>query len=332
MRKNAQDIKVFVTRDIPSTGIDLLKKEGFQVSVWPHDKPIPADEMIKEAKRVNAVLSISTDKIDKRFLNECSHLEIISQFSAGYDNIDVNEATRLGIPLGYAPGAMSDATADIAFGLMISVARKFFYMHKRIIEGKWTHFRPKANLGFELKNKTLGIFGLGRIGTEMALRCRGAYNMNVLYTNRNANKEAEQMLGATRVSFDELLAESDIVSAHCALTPETIGIFNKAAFAKMKPTAIFINTARGAVHNEEDLLEALTNGTILGAGLDVTNPEPMRADNPLLQMENVAILPHVGSATIEARSEMSRLAAVNIIEFYKGNKIPNMINPGVMNR
>ena len=329
MQKNSKEIKVFITRDIPSIGIDLLKKEGFIVSVWPHDRPIPADELIKEGKWADALLCISTDKIDANFLNECKHLAIISQFAAGYDNIQVTEATRLGIPLGYAPGAMRDATADIAFGLMIAVSRKFFYMHKKISKGEWTHFRPKANLGIELKNKTLGIFGLGRIGMEMAKRCKGAYNMNILYTNRRSNEEAEKLLQARKVSFEELLQQSDVLSAHCALSEETKGIFNKTAFAKMKTTSIFINTARGPVHNEEDLIEALKKGTIWGAGLDVTNPEPMKQDNPLLEMENVAILPHIGSATVEARNEMSRMAAVNIIEFYKGNKIPNQINPEV---
>ena len=329
MQKNAAEIKVFITRGIPSIGIDLLKREGFQVSIWPHDRPIPNNELISEAKKANAIISLYTDKLDSNFLNECRHLDIISQFAVGFDNIDIAEATRLGLILGYTPGAMSDATADIAFGLMIAVARKFFYMHKTILKSEWSHFRPKAHLGFELKNKTLGIFGLGKIGMEMAKRCKGAYNMNIIYTNRRPNEEAEQLLQAKRVSFDELLQQSDVLSAHCSLNPETKGIFNKSAFGKMKPGSIFINTTRGPVHDEEHLLEALTTKTIWGAGLDVTNPEPMKADNPLLEMENVAILPHIGSATVEARNEMSRLAAVNIIEFYRGNKIPHHINPEV---
>ncbi|MBL7745777.1 MAG: D-glycerate dehydrogenase [Chitinophagaceae bacterium] len=325
-------MKIFITRDIPSIGIDLLREEGFMVSVWPHDRPIPSDELIKEGKKANAVLCISTDKIDDIFLNECKHLDIISQFAAGYDNINVAEATRLHIPLGYAPGAMSDATADIAFGLMIAVSRKFFYMHKSIIRGEWSHFRPKANLGFELKNKTLGIFGLGKIGMEMAKRSKGAYNMNIIYTSRKPNEEGEVKLQAKRVSFDELLRQSDVLSVHCSLNPETKGIFNSHAFSKMKSSSIFINTTRGPVHNEDDLIKALNTKTIWGAGLDVTNPEPMKPDNPLLQMENVAVLPHIGSATIEARNEMSRLAAVNIIEFYKGNNIPHIINPEVLKK
>jgi glyoxylate reductase len=325
-----RETKVFITREIPSIGIDLLKSEGFQVSVWPYDRPIPDDELIKGAKNANAILCISTDKIDKAFLHECKHLEIISQFAAGYDNINIAEATVLGIPVGNAPGAMSDATADIAFGLMLAVSRKFFYMHKKIVRGEWSHFRPMANLGIELNNKTLGIFGLGRIGIEMAKRCKGAYNMNIIYTNRKPNNEAEKLLQAKKVSFDDLLQQSDVISVHCALSDETKEIFNKAAFTKMKSTSIFINTSRGPVHNEDDLLEALKAEMIWGAGLDVTNPEPMKKDNPLLEMENVAILPHIGSATIEARGEMSRLAAVNIIEFYKYNRIPNIINPETM--
>jgi len=327
MQKDPQQIKVFVTREIPGIGIDLLKNEKFDVSVWPHERPMTADELIDEGKKVNAILTLLTDSIDKSFLNACSHLDIISQYAAGYDNIDITEATRLGIPIGNAPGAMSDATADVAFGLMIAVSRKMFYMHKSIAKGEWSYFKPKANLGFELKNKTLGIFGLGRIGMEMAMRCRGAYNMKVIYHNRKRNEEAEKMLNARFVSFDELLSESDVLSVHSSLNASNKGIFNKDAFSRMKPTSVFINTARGSIHNEEDLSEALTNQIIWGAGLDVTNPEPMSTNNPLLSMPNVAILPHIGSATMEARNEMSRLAAVNIVEFYKNNHVPNVVNP-----
>ncbi|HZG26054.1 MAG TPA: D-glycerate dehydrogenase, partial [Chitinophagaceae bacterium] len=314
----------------PPTGIELLQAEGFEVSVWPHDRPMRPDELVTEGKKANALVTLSTDTIDPNFLNECRHLDIISQFAAGYDNIDVAEATRLNIPVGNTPGAMSDATADVAFGLMIATSRRMFYMHNTIAKGEWTYFRPKANLGIELKNKTLGIFGLGRIGMEMAIRCKGAYNMQVIYNNRKPNAEAEKLLDARLVSFEELLAQSDVLSVHCVLNDETRGIFNKDSFSKMKPNAIFINAARGGIHNEQDLANALNAGLIWGAGLDVTNPEPMSADSPLLSMPNVAVLPHIGSATVEARSEMSRLAAVNIIEFYKHGNIPNIVNPGVM--
>lgn len=330
MQKNISDIKVFISRGIPSIAMEMLRSEGFSVSAGGKEKPMEQAALIAEAKKCNALLSILTDKIDAYFLNECSHLEIISQFGAGYDNIDVPAATALGIPVGNTPGAMSEATADIAFGLMIAVSRKFFFMHKKIEKGEWSFFNPTAHLGFELKNKTLGIFGLGRIGIEMAQRCKGSYNMNILYCNRSRNEEAENILQAKKVSFDELLQQSDIISVHSVLSSETKGIFSKDAFRKMKRNAIFINTSRGGVHNEEDLIEALQQGAIWGAGLDVTNPEPMRANNPLLNMENVAVLPHIGSATVEARTAMSAMAAQNIIEFYKHGSIPHIINPEVL--
>ena len=215
---------------------------------------------------------------------------------------------------------------------MIAASRKMFFMHKKIEKGEWKHFTPTSNLGMELKNKTLGVFGLGRIGIEMAKRCKGAYNMNVIYHNRKQNTEAEKLLDAKYVSFDELLAQSDILSVHSILSEATKGIFNKAAFDKMKSSSIFINTSRGGVHNEEDLIQALNEGRIWGAGLDVTNPEPMDKDNPLLNMENVAVLPHIGSATVEARNGMSRLAAENIIEFYKNDRIPHFVNPEVIKK
>lgn len=318
--------KILITREIPDTGPDLLRAEGFNVVVWPENRAMTPGEMIAEAQPCTALLCLSTDTIDARFLNACRHLDIISQFSAGYDNIDVAEATRLGIPIGNAPGAMSESTGDIAFALMIAASRKLFFHHKSILRGEWGEFDPKAGLGIELTGKTLGIFGLGKIGAVMARRCKGAYDMDLIYHNRKRNLEIEQILGARYVSFETLLQQSDVLSVHSLLSPETRGLFNRSAFRQMKPTALFINTSRGALHHEADLIEALQTGLIWGAGLDVTNPEPMQPDNPLLEMENVAVLPHIGSATIEARNEMSRLAALNILEFYRGNGIPNLVN------
>ncbi len=322
--------KILVSRIFPEIGIELLQEAGFSITSWNKERPMTQDELIGKAKSHDALFCTLTEKIDKKFLGQCSHLDIISQFAVGYDNIDIPEATRLGIPVGYTPDAMSEATADIAFGLMIATSRKMFYLHKSIIKGEWGYFKPNANLGFELKNKTLGVFGLGRIGMEMAKRCKGAYNMDILYHNRKANPKAEKELGAKLVDFKSLLQQSDVISVHCSLTNETKGIFNKDAFSKMKPTAIFINTSRGLVHNEIDLTQALKTGQIWGAGLDVTNPEPMQAGNPLLSMGNVTVLPHVGSGTMEARNEMARLAAINIIEFYKNHNVPNIVNPGAL--
>ncbi len=330
MSRNINDIKIFISSVLPQIGIDMLRNENFNVIAWNDDKPIPQEILIKNTIQCNALLCTLNAKIDEVFLNACSHLEIISQFGVGYDNINIAEATKLGIPVGNTPGVLTDATADIAFGLMIAASRKMFFMHKKIQRGEWKNFTPTSNLGIELKNKTLGIFGLGRIGTEMAKRCKGAYNMNIIYHNRKPNAEAEKLLDAKYVSFNELLAQSDVLSVHSISSEATKGIFNKAAFNKMKPASIFINTSRGAVHNEKDLIQALNEKKIWGAGLDVTNPEPMDKNNPLLSMENVAILPHIGSATVEARNGMSRLAAENIIEFYKHDCIPNFVNPEVI--
>jgi lactate dehydrogenase-like 2-hydroxyacid dehydrogenase len=224
---------------------------------------------------------------------------------------------------------LSNATADTAFLLMMAVSRKAFFMHKRIIAGQWDFFEPLADLGIELTGKTLGILGLGKIGFEMAKRCKGAYQMKVIYHNRGTNAEAEKELGAIKVSFDELLRQSDVLSVHTSLTPETKNLFDKNAFSKMKSTSIFVNAARGGIHNEHDLTEALQNKTIWGAGLDVTNPEPMVHNNPLLAMENVAILPHIGSATMETREAMAKLAALNIIAGIKGERLPYPVNPEV---
>jgi glyoxylate reductase len=202
-------------------------------------------------------------------------------------------------------------------------------MHKTIERGEWNFFEPTKNLGQELYGKTLGVFGLGRIGARVAHKAKAAYSMNIIYHNRSRNEAAEAELGATYVSFEKLLAQSDVITVHTNLSDETKGIFNQHAFAQMKPNAIFVNTARGGIHNEIDLIAALRHQTIWGAGLDVTNPEPMQRDNPLLSMENVCVLPHIGSATQETREKMALMAAQNIIKALQGEKMPQVINAEV---
>lgn len=322
--------KILVTRQFPDVGLKLLEQEGFELTRWSEDRPMTPAELADNCRGHQALLCTVTEAIDRKFLDQARHLDIISQYAVGYDNIDVAHATRLGIPIGNTPDVMTEATADIAFGLMIATARKMFFNHKLILNGKWGYFRPKGHLGMELTGKTLGVFGMGRIGMAMARRCRGAYGMDVLYCSRNTCPEAEKTLGARRLAFKDLLAKSDVVSAHCPLTPETRGIFDAAAFRQMKSTAIFINTARGPVHNQADLMAALSDGEIAGAGLDVTDPEPMDKNNVLLSLENVCVLPHIGSATREARDGMSRLAAENIIQFYRTGSVPHVVNPQVL--
>ncbi len=318
-------MKVLVSLNIPKIGIDMLREAGLEVTVWENDELMTPEELVIATRKHDILLSASPYQINSDFLDRNHQLKLISQFAVGYDNINLRKANEMGILVANTPNAMVDATADIAFALMLAVSRKLFFMHKEIIANNWGEFRPQAHLGMELKGKTLGILGLGRIGTAFAERCSGAYGMKVLYHNRSHNLRAEKALKATYVSFKELLQQSDILSVHCALTSETAEMFNKKTFAKMKPSSIFLNTARGGIHNEGDLIKALQRRQLWGAGLDVTNPEPMQSDNPLLRMENVAITPHIGSATVEARNEMSRLAALNIIQYYKGEKLSNRV-------
>ena len=316
-----KEISVLASLKFPKIGIEMLKDAGFIVTEWTERRPMTPEELIKNAQKHNALFSASSDKLDENFLRSCSHLDLISQFSVGYDNIDLGVAKELNIPFGNAPGAMVNATSDVAFGLMISVSRKMFHMHKLIEQSNWKFFHPEDHLGQELYGKTLGVFGLGKIGMEMARKCKSAFGMDVIYCNRNPNKAAQGKLAAELVSFPDLLKRSDVLSVHCPLNDETRGLFDFSAFKKMKSSSIFINTSRGGVHNEEDLILALEKKMIWGAGLDVTDPEPMSPDNPLLKMESACVLPHIGSATVEARNRMSEYAAKNIIEYYKTGQV-----------
>ena len=321
-------MKVFVTRILPETGLKLLQAAGLEVKQWEEKRKLTQEELIDNCRDADALLSAG-QQLNAEFLTASKHLKVIALHSVGYDNVDIATATSLHIPIGNTPGVLSGATADTAFLLMLATSRNAFYMHQQIINGEWGFFEPTANLGRELRGCTLGIFGLGKIGIEMAKRSAAAYDMKIIYHNRNRNKEAEKELNATYVSFEELLKQSDVLSVHTALTPETEGKFNMAAFKQMKPGAIFVNTARGSIHNEADLTRALQDKLIWGAGLDVTNPEPMSAANPLLTMPNVCVLPHIGSATEGTRNAMARIAAENIIAALKGERLPHIVNPEI---
>ena len=322
-------MKVFITRLIPEAGLKKLRDAGIEIVQWNEKRELTQPELIEHCQQCDALLAAGYNKMDAHFLNECRNLKVIALHSVGYDNVDIAEADKLKIPIGNTPGILSGPTADIAFLLMLAVSRKAFYLHEKIVKGDWKFFEPTANLGIQLYGKTLGIFGLGNIGFEMAKRCIGAYDMKVIYHNRHRNFEMEKELNAELVSFDLLLKNSDVLSVHSNLSSSTRGKFDRSAFEKMKRTSIFINTARGAMHNEEDLIEALKNGIIWGAGLDVTNPEPMKKDNPLLTMPNAAVLPHIGSATVETRNAMASIAAENIIAGLHGKRIPYPVNPEV---
>lgn len=322
-------MKVFISNIIPEAGLKLLRDAGIDFEEWKGKRNLTPEELIEKSKQSDAIIIAGYSVIDAHFLNECKHLKVISLHSVGFDRVDIDKATKLKIPIGNTPGVVSAATADTAFLLMLAVSRKAFYQYRRIMNGEWNFFEPTANLGIELYGKTLGIYGLGNIGFELAKRCVGAYKMNIIYHNRNHNEHAERELNAKMVSFQELLKRSDIISVHSVLSDETKGKFDKFAFNLMKPSSFFINAARGAIHNEKDLIEALQKGTIWGAGLDVTNPEPMAPDNILLTMPTVAVLPHIGTATVETRDAMATIAAQNTIAGLKGERIPYPVNPEV---
>ncbi|GAB3013962.1 D-glycerate dehydrogenase [Niabella terrae] len=321
-------MKVFITREIPEIAYSKMREAGLEITVH-SGEPLGQEALITACQQTDALLSAGFNRLDAYFFKQCPGLKVIALFSVGYDSVDLAAATAAGVPVGNTPEVLSGATADTAFLLMLATSRKAFYNYRKILDGKWQNFEPIADLGQELNNKTLGIYGLGKIGLEMARKCKGAFNMEIVYHNRHRNPEAEADLGARYLSFEQLLGQSDVLSVHANLTEENRGVFNRDAFRKMKPNAIFVNTGRGGLHQETDLKEALEQGIIWGAGLDVTNPEPMDPANPLLLMPNVSVLPHIGSATRESRNGMARLAADNIIAGLKGEKLPTILNSEV---
>lgn len=324
-------MKVCINKRIPEIGITMLQKAGLEVAIAENEH-LSHEEWLAYCKDADAVLNIGQNKYQKDFFEQCPNVKAIALYSVGFDHVDIGEANERGIPVGNTPDVLSRATSDVAFLLMQSVARRASYNFQKVKDGNWGDFDPLHALGQELYGNTLGIFGLGRIGFEMAEKCKKAFNMDIIYHNRHHNDEAESKLGAQYVSFDELVSQSDVLSIHANFKNEQADLFNHSVFEKMKPNAIFINTARGGFHNQKDLYNALISNQIWGAGLDVTNPEPMANDDPILELSNVCVLPHIGSATIEARNGMAKLAAENIIAFSKGEKMPHCANPEVYDK
>lgn len=321
-------MKVFINKRIPEIGIKMLEEAGLEIT-FPSHENLPHEEWLKYCENADAILNVGHNTFDHDFFDQCPNVKAIALYSVGFDHVDIKSATQKNIPIGNTPDVLSKATSDVAFLLMQSVARRASFNFQKVKEGNWGDFDPLHALGQELYGKTLGVFGLGRIGFEMAQKCKKAFDMNIIYHNRHHNEEAEKELNATYVSFEELVAESDVLSIHANFIPDQKNLFNASVFEKMKPNAIFINTARGGFHNQKDLYEALVSKQIWGAGLDVTNPEPIFKEDPILELSSVCVLPHIGSATIEARNGMAKVAAENIIAFSKGEKMPNCANPEV---
>lgn len=322
-----QKPRVFVTRKIPAAGLDKVLA-ACDADVWSEQLPPARGTFLEKVRGCVGLLSLLTEKIDAEVMDAAGpQLKVISNFAVGFNNIDVAEATRRGIRVGNTPGVLTDATADIAFALLIAAARRIVESVDYVRARQWKTWEPLGHIGADLQNKTVGIVGMGRIGYAMAKRCRGGWDMNVLYHGRSRNEEAERDLQARFVDFETLLAESDFVSVHTVMNDATRHLFNAAAFRKMKKTAIFINTARGPIHHEGDLVAALQNGDIFAAGLDVTDPEPPDFDNPLLRLPNCVVAPHIGSATVSSRNGMAEIAADNLLAGLADQPLRHCVNP-----
>ena len=317
-------MKVFVTREILPEGLEILRK-NFDVDVWTEYAP-PSKEIIKERiKDADAILTMLSDKIDAEIINSAPKLKIIAQLAVGYDNIDLKAAKERGIYVTNTPDALTDASADFSFALMMAISRRVVEADKYVRAGNWkVAWHPSMMLGAPLRGATLGIIGAGRIGQAMAKRGRG-FDMRILYFNRSAKPEFEKECGAKRVELDELLKESDFVSLHVPLNDQTRGLINAEKLALMKKTAYLISNARGPVIEEKALYEALKNHKIAGAALDVFCTEPTPADNPLLELDNIVVAPHISSANTVTRTKMSVMNAEDITAVLMGKEPKNIV-------
>ncbi len=320
--------KVFVTRIIPEKGLEMLRHEA-DVDVW--QEPLPPDypTLLQKAKGVDALLCLLTDQIDERLMDAIGpQVKVLSQMAVGFDNIDIPAATARRIPIGNTPGVLTDTTADFAWTLLMAAARRVVEGDKFTRSGKWKTWGPIDFLGPDITGATLGIIGFGRIGQGMAKRAQG-FDMRILYFSLKRKLEAEEKYGARYVDLDTLLRESDFVSLHTVLSQDTYHFMNDARLQRMKPGGILINAARGPVVDPNALYRALSSGALAYAALDVTEPEPIKMDDPLLSLDNIILAPHIASASFQTRNKMAIMAAANLIAGLKGERLPNCVNPQV---
>jgi glyoxylate reductase len=306
-------MKVFVTRALPGGALDRLAAEH-EIDVWPDRLPPPREALLEGVRDADGLLPMLTDRVDAELMDAASKLRAISNFAVGVDNIDVEAATERGLPVGNTPGVLTDTTADLAVALMLGIARRLIDGDAYVRRGDWLTWEPHQLLGRDLYGSTVGIVGFGRIGQAVARRLEG-FECTVLHTSRSGG-----------VSFAELLERSDFVSVHTPLTSETRGLIDADALRRMKSTAYLVNTARGPVVDTEALAAALHAGEIAGAALDVTDPEPLPADHPLLDAPNLLVLPHLGSATHATRERMADMAVDNMLAALRGEPMPNQVN------
>jgi len=317
---------IYVTRMIPQEGIDLLKKTC-RVEINPEDRPLTRRELLEAVKAKEGVISLLTDKIDAEAMDAAEGIKGFANYAVGYDNIDLHEATRRGLPVSNTPDVLTEATAEMAWALLFAIARRVVESDRAMRLGTWQGWGPLQFLGGDVTGKILGIVGAGRIGMSMALKSKG-FKMPVLYTDEYPNPTLEEKLGARMVAFEELLEKSDFISIHVPLLSQTRHLFDHNAFSHMKSTAYLINTARGPVVDETALVEALRNTEIAGAGLDVYEFEPKMVAG-LSELDNVVCTAHTASATISSRTNMALKAANNLLAILKGERAPDCINPEV---
>ena len=311
-------MKVFITRKIPDNAQELLRKAGFKVSVFNKDRAITKDELIKFAKNADAIIPLLSDKITKAVIDSLPMCKVIANYAVGYNNIDVKYAKSKGIIVTNTPDVLTDSTADIAIGLTLACARHICTAQNFVLKQKFTGWKPKLFLGIELKNKIFGVVGAGRIGQETAKRAK-SFGMKIIYYNRSRKIEFENETNAKKVSLKKLLKISDVISLHLPLTDSTFQFLNKENLDLLKSTAILINTARGEIVDEKYLIKLLKGKKIFAAGFDVYEGDP-KVNKALLNLQNVVLLPHIGSATFDARNKMAELAARNIISVMNGEK------------
>ena len=317
-----------MSRQIFPEAIESIRAEA-DAEVWQDELPPPRADILEKVRGIDGLLSLLNDKVDGELMNAAGpQLKVVSQIAVGFENIDVPEATSRGIPVGYTPDVLTHTTADATFALMLAAARRLDEASRAVHEGRWRTWHPLHYLGQDIYGGTLGIIGLGRIGVEVARRASG-FDMKVLYSDVVRREDLESQYGVSYVDQDTLLRESDFISLHTNLTEATYHLIGEEALAKMKSTAVLVNAARGPIVDPRALYTALKEGSIAAAGLDVTEPEPIPLDDPLLTLDNCLVVPHIASASVRTRAEMSRIAAQNLVNGVKGERLVTCVNPEV---